>query len=282
MGIYSGLLLASDFDDTLLPTSHLDASGHPPREISEENRRALARFIAGGGYFTVSTGRSAATFAPFAAQIPMNAPAIVSGGGALYDYAAGQYLTVTRLPHESPLDLAALVRRFPHAALEIYHEDEVVWVVHPNEYSEAHRRTTGTVMRTADAVSVVPAPFHKALFEGDRACLEDLYAAMAQLGLSAKYEAVFASPHMLELTAKGADKGAMLRKLARQLGISPEGVCAVGDHRNDLPMLRAAQHAFAPENAVAEVRALPGITMVRSAKNHALQDVIARLAQRRG
>ena len=47
-------------------------------------------------------------------------------------------------------------------------------------------------------------------------------------------------------------------------------------------MLRAAQHAFAPENAVAEVRALPGITMVRSAENHALQDVIARLAQRRG
>lgn len=281
MGIFSGLLLASDFDDTLLPTSRLDASGCPPREISEENRRALAHFIAEGGYFTVSTGRSAATFAPFAAQIPMNAPAIVSGGGALYDYSAERYLTMTHLPHDSPAELAVLARRFPQAALEIYHEDEVVWVVHPNEHSETHRRITGTVMRIVDAVSVVPVPFHKALFEGDRACLEDLHAAMVQMALLKKYEAVFASPHMLELTAKGADKGAMLLQLARQLGVPPEGVCAVGDHRNDLPMLRAAAHAFAPENAVAEVRALPGITMVRSAECHALADVVSRLEQHR-
>ena len=62
---------------------------------------------------------------------------------------------------------------------------------------------------------------------------------------------------MLELTAKGADKGAMLLRLAA--AGRPLGVCAVGDHCNDLPMLRAAAHAFAPENAVAEVRALPGV-----------------------
>ena len=89
------------------------------------------------------------------------------------------------------------------------------------------------------------------------------------------------TPHMLELTAKGADKGAMLLRLGRQFGVRREDLCAVGDHRNDLPMLKAAGRAFAPANAVAEVRALPGITVVRSAESHALQDVVARLAHER-
>ena len=281
MALFSGLLLASDFDDTLLPTSRVRGAGAPPRSVSEENRAALAYFIAEGGRFTVSTGRSAATFAPFAAALPMNAPAIVSGGGALYDYGAKRYLAVTHLPDRAAADLADLARRFPAAALELYHEDEVVWVVHPNEFSENHRRITGTVLRPTASVSAVAAPFHKALFEGEDACLEALYAALAGEGLLAHYEAVFASPHMLELTAKGADKGAMLLRLGRQFGVRREDLCAVGDHRNDLPILKAAGRAFAPANAVAEVRALPGITVVRSAESHALQDVVARLAHER-
>ena len=61
MALFSGLLLASDFDDTLLPTSRVRGAGAPPRSVSEENRAALAYFIAEGGRFTVSTGRSAAT-----------------------------------------------------------------------------------------------------------------------------------------------------------------------------------------------------------------------------
>ena len=42
MGKFSALLLASDFDDTLLPTSHLAAQGTAAREISRENREALS------------------------------------------------------------------------------------------------------------------------------------------------------------------------------------------------------------------------------------------------
>ena len=92
---------------------------------------------------------------------------------------------------------------------------------------------------------------------------------------------VFAESEIVSLLAKGADKGAMLLRLGRQFGVRREDLCAVGDHRNDLPMLKAAGRAFAPANAVAEVRALPGITVVRSAESHALQDVVARLAHER-
>ena len=163
MGKFSALLLASDFDDTLLPTSHLAAQGAAAREISRENREALSYFIAQGGHFTVSTGRSAATFAPYAQSIPMNAPAIVSGGGALYDYHSQRYQYFTYLCPESCSDLAILSARFPEAALELYHKGEEVCILHPNAFSEAHCRVTGTLLRQVSSVDAAAPPLSQSL-----------------------------------------------------------------------------------------------------------------------
>ena len=57
MGKFDGVLLASDFDDTLYG---LD------RQVCPRNRKALNYFIAQGGRFTVATGRAHTTFAPYA------------------------------------------------------------------------------------------------------------------------------------------------------------------------------------------------------------------------
>ena len=50
MGEFSGWLLVADFDDTLRPEG---AEG----PIPEENRRSAEEFMAGGGLFTIATGR---------------------------------------------------------------------------------------------------------------------------------------------------------------------------------------------------------------------------------
>ncbi len=53
------------------------------------------------------------------------------------------------------------------------------------------------------------------------------------------------------------NKGAALGELTRSLDLSPREVFAVGDHLNDLPMLRKehAEHLAAPSNAVEPVKA---------------------------
>ena len=71
MGKFDGILLASDFDDTLY--------GWDLR-VPERNLEAIRYFTGQGGYFTVSTGRAHRTFAPFAPLVPMNAPAVLSNG----------------------------------------------------------------------------------------------------------------------------------------------------------------------------------------------------------
>lgn len=78
-----GVLLASDFDDTLVPTSALRAQGLSVQGTSPENCAALTYFTENGGRFTISTGRSAATFAPYAAQLPLTLPLWSRAAGAL-------------------------------------------------------------------------------------------------------------------------------------------------------------------------------------------------------
>ena len=212
----------------------------------------------------------------------MNAPAIVSGGGALYDYGAKRYLAVTHLPDRAAADLADLARGFPRQPWSFTTRTRWFGSSTPTNSPKPpphyrHGSAPGGVgLRRGRAVS-------QALFGGGGRLFGSAVAALAGEGLlrTTTRDLVFASPHMLELTAKGADKGAMLLRLGRQFGVRREDLCAVGDHRNDLPMLKAAGRAFAPANAVAEVRALPGITVVRSAESHALQDVVARLAHER-
>ena len=102
MGIFDGVLLASDFDNTLIYTEEALRSGAPVPELLEANRKALEHFMAEGGRFTIATGRALAAFIRYADKVPMNAPAVVCNGAALYDFTAGAYLETAMLDGEAP------------------------------------------------------------------------------------------------------------------------------------------------------------------------------------
>ena len=134
MGKFDGVLLASDFDDTLYDLT----CRVPPR-----NLEALDYFVREGGRFTVATGRAHRTFAPYAHLAPINAPVVLSNGSALYDFQRGEMLEQTLLPPCAPADFAALTAALPQLALEAYHgEDIYVW--NPNWVTDAHMKKVGT------------------------------------------------------------------------------------------------------------------------------------------
>ena len=86
MGKFDGVLLASDFDNTILNTELPRRTGCPIPPISQRNVEALRYFMDNGGRFAVATGRALPAFRMFAEQVPMNAPAVGCNGGALYDF----------------------------------------------------------------------------------------------------------------------------------------------------------------------------------------------------
>lgn len=276
MGIFDGVLLASDFDNTLIYTEAALRTGAPVPELSEKNRAALERFMAEGGRFTVATGRALAAFIKYADKVPMNAPGIVCNGAALYDFAAGGYLDTVMLDARARERGQAVLERFPAVAAEAYHIENVIHAVHPNEITRQHERLTKVSVVESASLLEVPLPLGKVLFEADHETLEAVKAFLADQGWAGDYELIFSGQTLLEMTARGADKGGMVRRLAERLGISMDHVYCVGDEANDIPMLRAAAEGFAPANCVPAVRD-SGATIVADARDSALADVVSHL-----
>ena len=142
MGKFDGVLLASDFDNTLLNTETARRTGAEVPEVSRRNREALEYFMAGGGRFAIATGRALAAFIKFADQVPMNAPGIVCNGAALYDFQKGEYLETILLDESTRRRGQETLDRFPTLAVEAYHIDNVIHAVRPNLYTRQHEHVT--------------------------------------------------------------------------------------------------------------------------------------------
>ncbi len=242
MGKFDGLLLASDFDDTLYDRSF---------RIPERNLEAIAYFTSHGGYFTVATGRAHRTFAPYAHLVPMNAPAVLSNGAAIYDFAKGEVVEQTTLSPLAQADFGAMMAQLPSLSIEAYHgEDIYIW--NPNEITYAHMKKVNCDY-TLCPVEEMPTPWVKVLFHQEHGIL---LAARKYLmdNCGNRYEAIFSNPYYLEITHQGSTKGGMVAKLAQMLGVEAEHIYCVGDNQNDIPMLERSAIPFAPANCAPEVR----------------------------
>ena len=175
MGKFDGVLLASDFDNTILNTERPRRTGCPIPPISQRNVEALRYFMDNGGRFAVATGRALPAFRIFAEQVPMNAPAVVCNGGALYDFKTERYLETMELPETIRPQGQDVLDRFPTAAVEAYHMDNVIHAVRPNEYTRQHEHVTHAGVQPVPTLLEVPMPLIKIMFEDDH---EHLLAAL--------------------------------------------------------------------------------------------------------
>ena len=272
MGKFDGVLLASDFDNTLLYTQDALRSGAPVPPLPEENRRALEYFMAQGGRFAIATGRALAAFLRQAPLVPMNAPGVVCNGAALYDFQQSKYIDTVFLGGEVRQRAQSVLSRFPQAAVEAYHIDNVIHAVQPNQLTYNHERLTLVKTTEASSLLEVPLPLGKLLWEADHDTLLSI-AAILQENWGEDYELIFSAESLLEMTAKGANKGGAVVRLAARLGIEPAHVYCAGDQTNDIPMLQTAAQGFAPANCAEAVRKT-GATIVGHAKDGAIADII--------
>ncbi len=273
MGKFDGVLLASDFDNTLIYTEEALRTGTPVPPLPERNRKALEYFMAEGGRFAVATGRALAAFIHYAEAVPMNVPGVVCNGAAIYDFEKGEYLETAMLDSSARERGQTVLDRFPTVAVEAYHIDNVIHAVHPNAITRQHERITKAAVTEAPSLMDVPLPLGKLLFEAEHETLEEVLAFLTAQGWAGDYELIFSVSHLLEMTVKGANKGGMVRRLAARLGVSMEHVYCAGDEANDISMLTAAKQGFAPANCAQAVRDC-GATVVCSAQEGAIAQVV--------
>ena len=267
MGKFEGVLLASDFDDTLV------SSGCA---LSPGNRAALEDFTREGGRFTVSTGRAKRTFAPYVSSLPINAPVVLSNGAVLYDFAAGRTVVDLPLPATAAEDLSALSREMPGLGIECYHGDDV-YIHRPNAHTQRHMEKVKTDWTQADLLEM-PTPWSKAVLQADHSLLLQAQAAVRERW-GDRYEAIFSNAVLLECTARTASKGGMVLKLAQLLGVERKDIYCVGDNQNDIPMLAVSAIPFAPANCAQEVKD-SGATVLKSCEEDCIAQIVGILDMR--
>ena len=273
MGKFDSMLLVSDFDNTLLYTEAALRDGSACPELSRRNLEGLRYWMDRGGRFAVATGRALAAYRRYNALVPTNAPAIVDNGGAIYDFSRERYLLTSFLRPGAREHIAAVMERFPGVSLELYHDSDLVQVLNPSAWNDQHALLTGLGYQVVADLSpeTVAEPLTKALFVSEWEELSQIPPFFEAAGWREEYELIFSNDHLLEMTARGANKGAMALRLKELCGCT-KLFCA-GDHANDLPMLRAADQAFAPANAIPEVLAA-GVTPVCHCIDGAIGEIV--------
>ena len=269
-GKFEGYLLVTDFDDTFCPKH-----GAP---VPEENRRAARRFMDEGGLFTIATGRDVRSYYSIRDKFTVNAPLVLSNGAVIFDGDSGESWYESFLPFSCRSDLLAARDAFPGTGMEV-HRGADVRVCGRNATLEEHLSRMGVPVLEADPGHILY-PWTKVVLVAPdelRAESETAHALCAWIAAQfpGRYEAV-PSGALVDVVTAGSDKGSGVRRLAEFLDILPENIVCIGDGWNDIPMLRAAGRAFAPETALPEVLALPNVTKL-GAPDRCVRDVINRL-----
>ena len=280
MSKFNGLLLVSDFDNTLVYTEEALQKCVDMPPVSEENRAAIEYFMANGGTFSVATGRAKPAFETVVDGIPMNGPTVLFNGAAIYDVSRREYLVTAFLPDDVRPRIEEVVTDLPQVAVELYHDDNTIHALNANDVTRRHMHITHAPTIEVGSMDQVPAPISKALFSTEEAHLPELLAYLKAQPWYNDYELVPSAVTLVELTAKGANKGGMVSRLAQLLGVRRENVLCVGDHANDVSMLTWAGEGYAPANAIPLVLDTPGVRRLPDCRENAIAALIRDLDRR--
>ena len=252
MGKFSDILLTVDFDRTLTA---------PDSTIPERNLTAIRYFIENGGAFTVNTGRSVPMYSSHLELVPVNAPLLLYNGSAAYDKERQEFTFATPIDLPMVDTLKKTMELFPDCAVELqgmeYH-----YLFTPNEMWARYNEHHGCPYAFCDLENA-PGPFLKFTLYGEfrDKTMAHLYNGSAEEfarfdWIQRKLEEVFgekcvvfrAAPRIIDIHARGVSKAASARKLQGELG--RKILVCVGDGENDVTMMKEADYAFCPGDAI--------------------------------
>ncbi|MFJ9815013.1 Cof-type HAD-IIB family hydrolase [Streptomyces sp. NPDC101151] len=237
-------LVVTDMDGTLLDDAKRIPDGLWPM-LAELRRR--------GVLFSPASGRQYATLPRQFAEVAEGMVFIAENG--TYVVRDGVELSSDPLDRSVAADLARTVRRLVAQGVDVgavvcgkrsayVERTDEAFLAEVRKYYVEHR-IVGDVTAVEDDVIKV------ALFDFGSA---EHTTAPALGDFAATHQVVVSGDHWVDVMNRTADKGAALRGLQGELGITPAQTMVFGDYLNDLEMLDAADWSFAMSNAHPEVK----------------------------
>ncbi|HEX3550876.1 MAG TPA: Cof-type HAD-IIB family hydrolase [Candidatus Elarobacter sp.] len=240
-------LIALDLDGTLLA---------PDETISARNRAAVKAALAAGIRVVLVTGRGVDVPIRVSKELGLNLPVICCHGALTKDFGANRTLESIPVPLQYAKPMIEFAER-ERLTVAVY-VDEAFYRLEGSEIVMDDMRGPGWY-ETPSLVSVLSAAPTFIRFLGESS-VQRMLREFGDLPLSFRHESWFDFVECAVLNRNASKKNALAR-LAADFGIPAERVLAVGDSRNDVPMLRWAGVGVAMGNALPEVReAVPYVT----------------------
>lgn len=264
-------ILFTDLDGTLLSDDGT---------VSQENKTAMQQALKQGHRIALATGRPLCSARKAVKELGVASSIsyiLAFQGSVLYDCAADRVLYGFTIP------LPFVDRLFDAAKgagiyIQTYDQSHVLTRSAAKELAY-YTRKTGMAYRllppegpVSDAVKEAP----------NKALLIDLAGGQALEQFQKEQEhwtkdgmhAFFSCREYLEYCPIGADKGAALHKLCALLDVPVSQTVAVGDERNDVSMLKAAQIGAAVQNASPAAKRAADYVTERNHNQGAVAEVI--------
>jgi Cof subfamily protein (haloacid dehalogenase superfamily) len=234
-------LLAADLDGTLISLDlRLD-----PRDVE-----AVRRAGAAGVYVVAVTGRPFPGALPWVHRLGLEQP-IVCYQGAQVREQDGATILDHGVPHEVAMEVVRFCRERDFH-VQAYRDDQLIV---ERDRPEAHEYADHAGMEihvVGDLDAAMSATTPKLVIVAPEETVDRLLPEVRERWAGRLYAAT-SMPSYLEVTNPNADKRQALEFMCNRLGVSHEETVAVGDGRNDQPMIEWAGLGYAVEGAPSEV-----------------------------
>ncbi|MFD4542714.1 Cof-type HAD-IIB family hydrolase [Streptomyces bauhiniae] len=236
-------LVVTDMDGTLL-----DDDKRPPATL----RPLLAELRRRGVLFSPASGRQYATLAQEFADVAEGMVFIAENG--TYVVRDGVELSSDPLDHATAAELARTVRGLAARGVDagvVVCGKRAAYVERTDEAFLAEVRKYYVSHRVVEDVTAVDDEIIKVAVYDFGSAEHGVAPALAPF--AGTHQVVVSGEHWVDVMNRTANKGAALRGLQRELGITPAQTMVFGDYLNDLEMLDAADWSFAMANAHPDV-----------------------------
>lgn len=241
-------LIAIDLDGTLL---------NEEKQISPENKEALAKAKAQGVKIVLCTGRPLAAMAHYLQELGLVEEgdySITFNGGLVQKNDTGEIIEKKAMAVSDIQRLYTLAQEL-ELPLDVLSDNVVLQLPSaPNKQSLYNVLNNLLQFQPAELADITDEfVLNKAVIAYEQ---EELDAKIKEIPSAYydSYEIIKTRNVLLEFMPKGVTKAYGISLLAKDLGLDPSEVMAIGDEENDLPMIEYAGLGVAMENAVPFVK----------------------------
>ena len=248
---FENIIIASDLDGTFLA----DNIKEVPRNVEK-----IKYFIENGGTFTFATGRIGVHVMralPNSANY-VNCPIVSCNGMALFDLSRGKTVRQSLFSAELISETVDfLYERYPNAFYRIMTPVGVVYFQPENRFAIREKAENTVDYIYTEPSEINKLEIYKLTLRDTPEVLEEIKAVVEER-FGDTFDICRSWSSLMELMPRGYSKAVLLSELRDELSASGvrKTLYAVGDYENDLEMLRAADVAVCPANAMDKVKAV--------------------------